>query len=47
MMNIKVRLTILSFLQFFIWGAWLISLGGYLFGTLHLRGFRLVKFLLL
>ena len=30
-MNIKFRLTILSFLQFFIWGAWLISLGGYMF----------------
>jgi len=30
-MNIKFRLTILSFLQCFIWGAWLISLGGYMF----------------
>jgi len=30
-MNIKLRLTILSFLQFFIWGSWLISTGGYLF----------------
>lgn len=30
-MNIKQRLTILSFLQFFIWGSWLISTGGYLF----------------
>ena len=30
-MNIKLRLTILSFLQFFIWGSWLISLGGYMF----------------
>jgi len=28
-MNIKLRLTILSFLQFFVWGAWLISLGSY------------------
>ncbi|RYD86711.1 MAG: MFS transporter, partial [Sphingobacteriales bacterium] len=31
-MNIKPRLTILSFLQFFVWGIWLISLGGYMFG---------------
>ncbi len=30
-MNIKLRLTVLSFLQFFIWGSWLISLGGYMF----------------
>ena len=30
-MNIKIRLTILSFLQFFIWGSWLISIVGYLF----------------
>lgn len=30
-MNLKLRLTGLSFLQFFVWGAWLISLGGYMF----------------
>ena len=30
-MSIKFKLTILSFLQFFVWGAWLISLGGYMF----------------
>jgi NHS family xanthosine MFS transporter len=30
-MNLKSRLTVLSFLQFFIWGIWLISLGGYMF----------------
>ena len=30
-MTIKLRLTILSFLQFFVWGSWLISTGGYLF----------------
>jgi len=28
-MSLKLRLIILSFLQFFIWGAWLISLGSY------------------
>lgn len=31
-MNIKLRLTILSFLQFFVWGAWLTTLGSYGFG---------------
>ncbi|WP_462252292.1 nucleoside permease [Ferruginibacter sp.] len=30
-MSIKFRLTIMSFLQFFVWGIWLISLGGYMF----------------
>lgn len=28
-MNIKFRLTLLSFLQFFVWGAWLTTLGTY------------------
>jgi len=32
-MNIKFRLTLLSFLQFFIWGAWLITVANYWFGT--------------
>ncbi len=30
-MNIKFRLTILSFLEFFIWGSWLITVGAYWF----------------
>ncbi len=29
-MNIKNRLTLMNFLQFFVWGIWLISLGGYM-----------------
>ena len=29
-MSIKFRLTIMNFLQFFVWGIWLISLGGYM-----------------
>ncbi len=28
-MNLKLRLTVLSFLQFFVWGAWLTTLGTY------------------
>ena len=32
-MNIRSRLIGLSFLQFFVWGIWLISLGGYMFIT--------------
>lgn len=32
-MNLKFRLTLLSFLQFFVWGAWLITIGVYWFAT--------------
>jgi NHS family xanthosine MFS transporter len=32
-MNLKIRLTVMSFLQFFIWGAWLITVANYWFGT--------------
>ncbi|RLD61653.1 MAG: MFS transporter, partial [Bacteroidetes bacterium] len=37
-MGIKVRLTFMNFLQFFVWGAWLISLGGYMIVTLKFTG---------
>jgi MFS transporter, NHS family, xanthosine permease len=32
-MNIKFRLTLMSFFQFFVWGAWLITIGTYCFNT--------------
>ena len=37
-MGIKNRLILLNFLQFFVWGSWLISIGNYLGGTLHFTG---------
>jgi NHS family xanthosine MFS transporter len=37
-MSLRLRLTILHFLQFFVWGAWLISLGGYMIVTLGFTG---------
>ncbi len=40
-MGIKNRLIIMNFLQFFIWGAWLISIGGYLGGTLGFNGVQI------
>ena len=30
-MNIRLRLTVMSFLQFFVWGAWLITIATYFF----------------
>lgn len=42
-MNIKLRLTIINFLQFFIWGAYLTSLGGYMFATLGFQGEQIGK----
>jgi MFS transporter, NHS family, xanthosine permease len=37
-MSIKLRLTVMSFLQFFVWGAWLITVANYWFGTKHWDG---------
>src|SRR5688572_12334319 len=37
-MSITVRLTIMNFLEFFVWGSWLISLGGYMIVTLDFSG---------
>jgi NHS family xanthosine MFS transporter len=37
-MSVKSRLIILNFTQFFVWGAWLISLGGYMIATLRFTG---------
>jgi NHS family xanthosine MFS transporter len=40
-MNSKFRLTILSFLQFFVWGAWLITIGTY---CLNAKGWSFPQF---
>ena len=37
-MSVKGGLITMNFLQFFVWGAWLISLGGYMGGSLHFEG---------
>ncbi|HTD93783.1 MAG TPA: nucleoside permease [Chitinophagaceae bacterium] len=37
-MNIKLRLVAMNFLEFFVWGSWLISMGGYMIVTLHFTG---------
>ncbi|HRU63118.1 MAG TPA: nucleoside permease [Paludibacteraceae bacterium] len=40
-MSLKFRLVILSFLQYFIWGSWLISLGSYLGNVLGFDGIQI------
>lgn len=40
-MSLKFRLIILSFLQYFIWGSWLISLGSYLGNELGFDGIQI------
>jgi NHS family xanthosine MFS transporter len=37
-MNVKMRLILMSFLQFFVWGAWLITVANYWFGTKQWEG---------
>ena len=37
-MSAKLRLIIMNFLEFFVWGSWLISLGGYMIITLKFTG---------
>ena len=37
-MSVQVRLTVMNFMQFFVWGAWLISLGTYMIVTLGFSG---------
>ncbi|HEY9533654.1 MAG TPA: nucleoside permease [Mucilaginibacter sp.] len=37
-MNIKVRLILMNFMQFFIWGAWLLTIGAYWFQNKHWSG---------
>jgi NHS family xanthosine MFS transporter len=38
MNNIKLRLIVMNFLQFFIWGSWLITIGAYWFQTRQWSG---------
>ena len=37
-MTIQFRLTVMNFMQFFVWGAWLISMGAYMIVTLGFTG---------
>lgn len=37
-MSLKVRLCLMNFFQFFVFGAWLVTLSAYAMGTLHFTG---------
>ena len=37
-MNIKYRLILMNFMQFFVWGAWLLTIGAYWFQNKHWSG---------
>jgi MFS transporter, NHS family, xanthosine permease len=39
-LNIRLRLIIMNFLEFFVWGSWLISMGAYMFNVLHFSGIQ-------
>ncbi len=40
-MSLKLKLTILNFLEFFAWGAWLLSAGAYMYVTLKFTGIQI------
>jgi NHS family xanthosine MFS transporter len=40
-MSIKFRLTVMNFMQFFVWGAWLISFGAYMSKSLGFTGLQI------
>lgn len=40
-MSTKIRLMAMSFMQFFVWGSWLISLGGYMGVSLGFTGLQI------
>ena len=43
-MSVRFRLIVMNFLQYGVWGAWLISLGAYLGGGLHYSGVEIGSF---
>ncbi len=42
-MNLKSRLILMNFLEYFVWGSWLISFGGYMIVTLGFNGSQVGK----
>jgi len=42
-MSLKIRLSLMMILQFFIWGSWLITFSTYLINTLNFTGTEVGK----
>lgn len=40
-MSLQLRFKIVQFLQFFLWGCWLVTFGAYAFNALHFKGYEI------